>query len=119
LNTPKKNAAPQASRRSASRSALTERLGRVRVIAVADTTTGMKNRAGSAGSGSRAHDIDCYREQTCRPMTASHQPSPSRRVLRKAGRGHEDQFAPPGLSGRHRFSEPTSTGTNGNERDAP
>jgi hypothetical protein len=32
LNTPKKNAAPQASRRSASRGALTEKFGRARVI---------------------------------------------------------------------------------------
>ena len=42
LNTPKKKAAPHASRRSASRGALTGTLGRVRVIAVADTTTGVK-----------------------------------------------------------------------------
>jgi len=33
--------------------------------------------------------------------------------------GHEDQFMPPGLSGRHRFSQPTFTETDGNERDAP
>ena len=33
--------------------------------------------------------------------------------------GHEDQLAPPGLSGRHRFGQATFTGTHGNERDAP
>jgi len=36
-----------------------------------------------------------------------------------AGMGHEDQFAPPGLSGRRRFCQATFTGTDGNERDAP
>jgi hypothetical protein len=33
--------------------------------------------------------------------------------------GHEDQFAPPGPSGRYRFGQATFTGTHGNERDAP
>jgi hypothetical protein len=33
--------------------------------------------------------------------------SRSRRVLRTAGVGHEDQFAPSGLSGRRRFSQQT------------
>ena len=33
--------------------------------------------------------------------------------------GHEDQFAPPGLSDRRRFGQPTFTGTHWNERDAP
>jgi hypothetical protein len=33
--------------------------------------------------------------------------------------GHEDQFAPPGLSGRSAFSEGTFAGTCGNAKDAP
>jgi hypothetical protein len=33
--------------------------------------------------------------------------------------GHEEQFAPPGPSGRHRFGEATFAGTDGNKRDAP
>jgi hypothetical protein len=33
--------------------------------------------------------------------------------------GHEDQFAPPGLSGRSRFCQATFTGTDGNGRGAP
>jgi hypothetical protein len=36
-----------------------------------------------------------------------------------AGVGHEDQFAPPGPSGRCWFGQATFTGTHGNERDAP
>jgi hypothetical protein len=36
-----------------------------------------------------------------------------------AGVGHEDQFAPPGPSGRCRFGQATFTGTHGNERNAP
>jgi len=50
LNTPKKNAAPQASRRSESRGALTEKLGRVRVIAAANNTTDVISPASAARS---------------------------------------------------------------------
>ena len=36
-----------------------------------------------------------------------------------AASGHEDQFAPPRLSGSSAFSEETSAGSCGNEKDAP
>ena len=52
-------------------------------------------------------------------MTASHQLSRSRRVLRTAGMGREDPFPRPGPSGRCRFSQTTFAGTHCNERDAP
>ena len=38
---------------------------------------------------------------------------------RRSAMGHEDQFAPPGLSGRSRFCQATFTGTDGNGRGAP
>src|SRR6516164_1460463 len=36
-----------------------------------------------------------------------------------AAQGHEDQFPPPRLSVRYRFSQATFTGTRGNGQDAP
>src|SRR5215831_14147326 len=71
LNTPKKHAAPQASRRSASRGALREKFGRVGVIAVADTTTGFISPAGPVEIGPslprHPHADDGYRDQTHAP----------------------------------------------------
>src|SRR5215471_8035070 len=71
LNTPSKNAAPQASRRLVSRGATTEKLGRVRAIAVADIITGVISPASSAGSGPAGsrhpHYVYCRRDQTRAP----------------------------------------------------
>jgi len=52
-------------------------------------------------------------------MTASHQPSRSRRVLRTADKGHEERFPSTRLNAGFGFRKETIAGMRGNGRDAP
>jgi hypothetical protein len=82
----------------------------------ASCSAGNYNRAGVAACGYKA----------ARPTTGGNGEGPkptqlsrSRRLLRTAVVGHEDQFRPPSLSGCCRLGEETSAGMGGKEEDAP
>jgi hypothetical protein len=83
--------------------------------AVIGDENGEQTRYGGCG-GAEAHD-----RSNCAPTKwrKSTQLSRSRRVLRTAGMGHEDQLRPPTLNGGCRLGKATFAGMGGKEEDAP
>ena len=83
--------------------------------AVIGDENGEQTRYGGCG-GAEAHD-----RRNCAPTKwrKSTQLSRSRRVLRTAGMGHEDQLRPPTLNGGCRLGKATFAGMGGKEEDAP
>jgi hypothetical protein len=74
------------------------------------------NRIGSRFSHGLGHQVT---EGEQMPRSASHQSRCLSMWSRMSQEGHEDQFQPPRLNGRCRFSEATFAGTHGNGQDAP
>jgi len=82
--------------------------------AVIGDENGEQTRYGGCG-GAEAHD-----RSNCAPTKwrKSTQLSRSRRVLRTAGMGHEDQLRPPTLNGGCRLGKATFAGMGGKEEAA-